>query len=189
MTITLAIVLGTLFGFILQRVGASDPDKIIGMLKLKDLHLMKAILLGIAVSSLLLFTLITVGVISPENLSVKGIYWGVPIGGLLLGLGWGISGYCPGTGIVSMGSGRKEAAFFVLGGLVGAGLLSWLYEPLAKLGLFEAILGGKMTLARTSEYESLLPSIPGIVTAGVIAGAMLVLVFLLARKKEDEQKS
>ena len=43
MNIILAIVLGLLFGFILQKIGAANPQITINMLRLKDFHLMKAI--------------------------------------------------------------------------------------------------------------------------------------------------
>jgi hypothetical protein len=47
MDIVLAIILGIFFGFALQRVGATNPQNIINMLRLKDLHLMKAIFFAI----------------------------------------------------------------------------------------------------------------------------------------------
>ena len=45
--VVLAIILGMFFGFALQRVGATNPQNIINMLRLKDLHLMKAIFFAI----------------------------------------------------------------------------------------------------------------------------------------------
>lgn len=55
MDILLAIILGTLFGFVLHRIGAANPQNIINMLRLKDFHLMKTIIWGISLSSALLF--------------------------------------------------------------------------------------------------------------------------------------
>ena len=55
MELILALFLGTLFGFVLHRVGASNPENIINMLRLTDLHLMKAILFAIGASSSVLF--------------------------------------------------------------------------------------------------------------------------------------
>ena len=59
MKIILAIILGLAFGMALDQAKASNPQKIIGMLRLKDFHLMKVILFAIGFSSLLLFILLS----------------------------------------------------------------------------------------------------------------------------------
>jgi uncharacterized membrane protein YedE/YeeE len=41
------------------------------------------------------------------------------IGGLLFGAGWGLAGFCPGPGLVSMFSGQPKAVVFVLAMLIG----------------------------------------------------------------------
>ncbi len=86
MNIVLAIILGTAFGFALDRAKASNPQKIINMLRLKDFHLMKVILFAIGFSSLLLFILLALNVIDAGHLSVKPAYSGVVIGGAILGI-------------------------------------------------------------------------------------------------------
>ncbi|MEZ5740961.1 MAG: hypothetical protein R3E68_16940 [Burkholderiaceae bacterium] len=97
-TILLALLIGGAFGFVLDRVGATNPNAIIGMLRLGRLHLMKTILLGIGVSSIVMFGGLIAGLIDPSHLSVKAAYPGVVIGGALLGVGFAVAGYCPGTG-------------------------------------------------------------------------------------------
>jgi uncharacterized membrane protein YedE/YeeE len=183
MNIVLAIIIGLLFGFILQKIGAANPQKIINMLRLKDLHLMKVILLGIGLSSLILFILASVGVVDSSHISIKSAYVGVIIGGAIFGLGWAISGFCPGTGIVGAGAGRKDALVFILGGLVGAGIFMGVYESLKDTFLFDS-LGGKVTLAVTgsSKYEALTPDISGIIIAGVIAIVFIVIAWKLPEK-------
>ena len=180
MNIFPAIILGLLFGFVLQKIGAANPQKIITMLRLQDLHLMKVILLGIGISSLVLFVLLAIGIIDPSHVSVKASYTGVIIGGAILGLGWAISGFCPGTGVVGLGAGRKDALSFVLGGLAGAFIYMLLFEPLMGSFLFND-LGGKATLAVTGneKFMTLLPGIPGIVVAGAIALAFCLLAWKL----------
>lgn len=142
MDIFLALLMGGLFGFVLERAGAGDPDKILGMLRLKDLHLMKAIFMGIGFSSLLLFPMLWLGWIDSSNLSIKGMYSGVIFGGALLGVGWALAGFCPGTAVVALGRGRKDAVTYVLGGLVGAAILTLMYERLTSAGWFEPWWGG-----------------------------------------------
>ena len=184
MDIILAIFLGTLFGFVLHRVGASNPNNIINMLRFKDLHLMKAILLGIACSSSLLFIGMTAGIIDPGHLSVKTSYWGVILGGAILGIGFAIAGYCPGTGIVAVGDGRKDAVVFVAGGLAGAFIFMIMYPVIKNTFLLQKIAGGKVTLADVANpsYDALIGSIPGILIALGIAVAFFLIAWKLPEK-------
>lgn len=69
MKIILAISIGLSFGFVLQKVGAANPQRIINMLRLKDLHLMKVIFLGLGISSLILFVLIALEFLDVGHLS------------------------------------------------------------------------------------------------------------------------
>lgn len=185
MDIMLAILLGLLFGFVLQKVGAANPQMIIQMLLFRNLHLMKAILLGIGVSSLALFTLIAIGLIDSSNLSVKASYTGVIVGGAILGIGWAIAGFCPGTGLVAAGAGRRDALVFVIGGLLGALAFTLTYEQLKATFLFSD-LGGKSTLAQTGveSYPALMDNLPGIAVAGTIAVIFIAIAWFLPLKEE-----
>lgn len=175
MEIVIAVILGILFGFVLQRIGAADPEKIIGMLRLTDLHLMKAILSGIGMASLFLFLGLMTSWIDAGHLSIKSMYWGVVVGGALLGFGWALAGYCPGTGIVAAGAGRIDAMFFLIGGLMGAGIYTAFYETLMGTWLFESVLGGKATLATTGSSTALITGDASQFYA-ILLGLMMVVI-------------
>jgi uncharacterized membrane protein YedE/YeeE len=188
MEIVYAIVLGTLFGFALQKCGAANPQRIIDMLRLRDFHLAKVITFAIGFSSLGLFLLLAAGIIPAEHLSVKSAYVGVIIGGLILGAGWALSGFCPGTGITALGALRRDALWFVLGGLVGAFLYTLVHASLASTFLFDKIAGGKATLAQTEveKYNALAPSLSPLIVAGGLGLAFIVIAFVLPLRKEKD---
>lgn len=179
--IVLAVVIGLAFGFSLDRVGATNPGYIIRMLNLSNLHLMKTILLAIGVASVLMFCGLVLGWIDVGHLSVKAAYTGVFVGGLMLGLGFAVSGFCPGTGLAAAATGRKDALFFVLGGLLGAAAYMGSYAWVASTGLLDSIAGGKSTLGRISgaDYPSLLGSVSGDIIGIVVGIVFIAIAFLL----------
>ncbi len=183
MNIVLAIILGIIFGVALQRVGATNPQNIINMLRLKDLHLMKAIFFAIGISSAILFLLMNIGIIDAGHLSVKSSYIGVILGGALLGLGFAVAGYCPGTGLTALAEGRKDALFFVGGGLLGALIYTLVYGSIKGTFLFDKIAGGKVMLATGSEkFQALLPMIPGTLLAAALGALFMIIAWQLPKK-------
>ena len=179
MSIILAIVIGAAFGAALDRVGATNPNLIIKMLNLTNLHLMKTILLAIGVGSVLMFGGQMLGLVDVGHMSVKATYIGVFIGGLLLGTGWAISGYCPGTGLCAAATGRKDALFFVAGGLLGAAAYMVSYPRWKSTGLLENLAGGKVTLGTIpgASYDGV-TGLPGDVL-GIVLGVAFILVAII----------
>lgn len=187
MSIVLALVIGAAFGAVLDRIGASDPNFIGKMLNLTNLHLMKTILLAIGVGSVLMFAGQIMGFVDVGHMSVKTAYVGVFVGGLLLGSGWALAGYCPGTGLVAAAAGRRDALAFIAGGLLGAAAYMATYPSVKAAGLLEAIGGGSVTLGSVpgAKYEGL-TALPGDVL-GIVLGLVFILVaFLLPERIAGE---
>jgi len=184
--IILAAVFGLLFGFILQKSGASNPQRIINMLRLKDFHLVKIILFAIGFSSLLLFVLASMGIVE-AHFSVKTAYVGVIVGGLVFGAGWAISGFCPGTSVAALGAGRKDAFVFILGGLLGAFVFMLMYGDLKGGMLFDKLFGGKATLANTGieKYTALIENVSATYVAGGIAVVLMLIAMMLPTRKTN----
>ncbi|WP_170333053.1 YeeE/YedE thiosulfate transporter family protein [Ruegeria arenilitoris] len=182
-SIFLALVIGAAFGAVLDRVGASNPTIINRMLNLTNINLAKSILLAIGTGSILMFGGQMLGLVDVGHMSVKTAYVGVFIGGLLLGAGWAVSGYCPGTGVVAAASGRKDALFFIAGGLLGAAAYMMTYPAWKASGLLDKIAGGKVTLGTVpgSGYEGL-SLLPGDIVGIVMGLAFIAIAFALPER-------
>jgi hypothetical protein len=176
MTIALAVILGFAFGFVLDRIGATNPNWITRMLNLTNLALMKTILLAIGVGSVLMFGGQMVGLVDVAHMSVKTAYIGVFVGGLLLGTGWALCGYCPGTGVCAAAAGRKDALMFIAGGLLGAAAYMVTYPAWKSSGLLDKFAGGKVTVGTVpgSKFAGL-TELPGDVV-GIVLGVLFVVV-------------
>lgn len=189
-TLLIAIVVGVAFGAVLDRIGAANPTLIGRMLNLTNLHLMKTILLAIGTASVLMFAGQMTGLVDVGHMSVKAAYLGVMIGGVLLGAGWAAAGFCPGTGVVAAATGRKDALFFLAGGLVGAAAYMVTYPAWKASGLLDNIAGGKVTLGTVpgAGYDGL-TALPGDILGIVLGLAFIAIAFALPERIVGNSKA
>jgi hypothetical protein len=167
MKLVLGLLIGMAFGAILQLGGGSSYKKILGSLLLKDLDIIKLILMAIAVGTVGIYAL---DLVDMANMNIKPTYVvGIIIAGLIFGVGFAVAGYCPGTCIVAASEGKTDAFVTILGGLTGALLYALVYP----------MLGGLIGL--TNYGEVTLPSAFGV--AGIwIAIPFSAILFLLMFK-------
>ena len=122
------------------------------MLSLTNLKIMKVLLFAIGFSNILLSISFYLGIFDVSHLSVKTMNLGVIIGGMIFGLGFGVIGFCPGTCMASFGSQKLSKLIpILLGGLFGAFVFSLTYGQFVKLGLFDTMNMGKLTLFSLSD--------------------------------------
>jgi len=129
MTRVSEFVIGLLFGWGLLISGMTDPGKVLGFLDLAGAWdpslafvMGGAILIGVA----------GFAVAKKRTTSFLGSAMHLPtsrdidrrliIGSLMFGAGWGLAGFCPGPGLVTMGSGEPKAVLFVAAMIGGMAL-------------------------------------------------------------------
>lgn len=129
------LVLGTTFGFILSRSGAADYGYIQAMFRFQSFQLYGIIGTAVAVTAPGLFLLkryrrTAFG--QPLVIQEKALHPGTVIGGALFGMGWSITGMCPGPIFVNVGEGKLYAISALAGALIGAASFAALYPRLMR---------------------------------------------------------
>jgi len=159
----LGLIIGIVFGFLLQKGGVTDYDVIIGQLLLTDFTVVKIMLSATVTGMIGVHFLRSFGM---AQLHPKpGSLGSAVIGGLIFGVGFGILGYCPGTMAGAVGQGYLDALFGgIVGTLVGAGLFSEVY-PKLEGGVLEKGDFGELTwpqLLRVNAWWVVIPVAIGI---------------------------
>jgi uncharacterized membrane protein YedE/YeeE len=129
------LIAGALFGLVLSRSGAADYDFIQGMFLLTNFQLYGIIGAAVAVTAPGLYLIKRYGrTISgaPISIELKPLHRGNVTGGILFGIGWSITGMCPGPILVNIGEGKVYALAALAGALAGAALFGVGYPSLAK---------------------------------------------------------
>jgi hypothetical protein len=125
------LLLGAGFGFVLERAGFGNPNKLTGQFRLTDWSVFKVMFTAIVFAAVGLMVLEQFGFVDAGNLFVPPAFLGAAaLGGALVGAGFAIGGYCPGTSVVGLMSGRIDAAIFLLGLLLGTVLFSSIYPSI-----------------------------------------------------------
>jgi hypothetical protein len=124
------LICGFLFGFILENAGFGSPLKLTAQFRLTDWSVFKVMFTAIVVTAFGLWVLRLVGVLPPDSVAVpQALLMASAIGGVLVGAGFAIGGYCPGTSVAGLASGRVDALVFIVGLLVGTFAFVGLYGP------------------------------------------------------------
>lgn len=114
--IVVSLLLGFFFGFFLERAGFSSAIRLTGQFYFRDWSVLKVMFGAIVVAMLGLAWLSLAGVLDFGAIYVPETYlWPQLVGGLLLGAGFILGGYCPGTGVVAAVTGKLDALFFLAG--------------------------------------------------------------------------
>ena len=121
------LILGFLFGAILQYAKLNRYNTISGMATLENYAVAKAISAAIGVGAIIIALEVGLGFASYHIKPL--ILGGIAIGGIVFGTGMAILGYCPGTLAVSLGEGSVDALIGIAGALAG-GLVYTLLLPL-----------------------------------------------------------
>ena len=137
----LYVILGALFGLVLSRSGAADYNFIQGMFLLTNFQLYGIIGAAVVFTAPGLFLIKRYGRTAtgaPITIELKPLHRGNAYGGILFGIGWSITGMCPGPILVNIGEGKVYALAALAGALLGAGAFGVAYPRLAGvLGLPE----------------------------------------------------
>jgi uncharacterized membrane protein YedE/YeeE len=145
MNLLYALLIGVAMGALLQRVGASSPTMILGSLRLENLTVIKFMATTIAVGTVAVHAL---SYWLPMHFDVRPAYLlGVTVGGLIFGVGFALAGYCPGTCLVGLGEGRRDALATLLGGLAGTLGFALVALNLGNLTLAELLHAPPMVIA------------------------------------------
>ena len=114
------IAIGFAFGFVLESAGFGDSRKLAGQFYFRELTVLKVMFTAIIVAMTLVFLSTALGLLDYDEIWVNPTYlWPGIVGGLIMGLGFIIGGYCPGTSLVSMATLKVDGIFFVLGVITG----------------------------------------------------------------------
>ena len=142
----LGLIFGIVFGFLLQKGGATHYDVILGQLLLTDFTVLKIMLSAVVVGMIGIYFMKGFGWV---KLHPKSGSLGMNvIGGLIFGVGFALLGYCPGTIAGAIGNGYLDATVGgLIGILFGSGLFAAVY-PRVKDGLLKAGFFGNLTLPR-----------------------------------------
>lgn len=116
----LAFILGIGFGFVLEQSGFSTSRKLAGMFYGYDTTVLKVFFTAAitALLGLLFFSLF--GWVDLDLVYIHPTFlWAAIVGGVIMGAGFILGGFCPGTAFCGLSIGKLDALVFVGGLFIG----------------------------------------------------------------------
>jgi len=164
--LAIAFALGTGFGFALERAGFGSARKLTAVFYLYDMAVVKVMFTAIVTAMTGISVLAAVGMLDLAELYVEPTSLVAQVvGGLVFGVGFIMGGYCPGTSIAAIATGRKDGIAFALGMLAGV------------LAYVELTPGIDNWIKANTQGEMTLPSVTGLPMGWFALAFIAFLVF------------
>jgi uncharacterized protein len=167
LSLILAFIIGIGFGFFLERGGFGNSRKLALQFYFKDMTVFKVMFTAIitAMTGLILFN--AFGFLDLELIYINPTFiWPGIIGGLIMGAGFVIGGYCPGTSFVGLATLKTDALFYLIGAFFGMFVFGEMF-PAIDIFFTSGFMGDSLTLPKFLGVS------PGVVGAVVIVIALL----------------
>ncbi|HEX9886369.1 MAG TPA: YeeE/YedE thiosulfate transporter family protein [Longimicrobiales bacterium] len=174
-SLVVALLLGTAFGWFLERGGLGSARKLVGQFYGTDFAVFKVLFTAVVTAMLGLFWLSRAGLVDPYLVYVPRTYVLPQLaGGLVFGVGLVLGGLCPGTSCVAASSGRLDGLALIAGMLLGVLAFDEMYPALA--AFMDSTFAGALTL----------PAWTGLPVGAVVFGVTCVALagFALAERLE-----
>lgn len=114
-------VIGFAFGYTLEMSGFGDSRKLAAQFYFTEMTVLKVMFTAIVTAMVLLFGAVGLGILNFNQVWVNPTYLPSGIlGGLIMGVGFIVGGFCPTTSLASATTGKIDGMLFMLGGFAGA---------------------------------------------------------------------
>lgn len=122
-SLVVSLIIGFFFGFVLERAGFADSRTLTNIFYFRDMRVLRVMFSALTTAMVGLIVLGWLGLfdysVLLEYSLLETYLWPQLVGGIIFGLGFVIGGYCPGTSIVGIASGKIDAIVFLGGMFVG----------------------------------------------------------------------
>lgn len=112
--------IGVAFGFVLEQAGFSSSRKLTGLFYGRDFTVLRVFFSAAVTAMIGVIFLGYYGLLDTDVIYVNPTYlYPAIVGGVIMGVGFVVGGYCPGTSVCAAAIGKIDAIIFIIGGLLG----------------------------------------------------------------------
>lgn len=116
----IALIMGVGFGFALEQAGFSSTRKLVGLFYGYDFTVLKVFFTAGVTAMIGILLLGHLGLLNLEFIFVNPFFVrSAIVGGLIMGAGFIIGGFCPGTSVCAAAIGKVDAMAFIFGSILG----------------------------------------------------------------------
>jgi len=174
-----ALLAGIGFGFVLEQAGFSTTKKLVGLFYGYDFTVLKVFFTAGITAMVGVILLGHWGLLDLEMIYVNPTFLrSALIGGAIMGAGFIIGGFCPGTSICALATGKIDAFWFIFGSLFGILAFMEFFPSFEKM-----YMADNMGLLRMDKFLGISKEL-----FGILLTAIAILAFVVTQKIENKLK-